>query len=305
MQAISFCGLLSINDKKNFQTINTDHIVRLAENQEKGGVDMTLSAGEPLYFSYPYAEMQKAFINAHKNGYYEYKPGSDSLTMENAAKIQANQPKKTSDTNNEAEIKQIFDAKKTNGKNAFELLPKEIQERYGQKICPNSLQDINRYLRTNREDNLTDLDIDIINAVDAAMAKIDGIEKDTTFYRAVYGIHLDANILNAEIGDAIVPDKGYAQVVCSENAIEKYVPGENCDPVVFEIRCKKGSKVCEVPDRMTGSGHKEAMMPRGAKYKIIDKRENAKIEYSYPVWDNGIETKTKPVLKYTLEYIDE
>ena len=305
MQTISFCGLLSINDKKNLQTINTDHIVRLAENKEKGGVEMTLSVGEPLYFSYPYAEMQQAFINAHKDGYYEYKPAGNSTVQEGNVKTQTKHGEKNSAEAISKENGQDSCTEKSNGANAFALLPKEIQERYGQRICPNSLQNISRYLRANEESKLTGLDIDIIDAMDAAMTKIDGIKDDMTFYRAMYGMHLDANILNAEAGDIIVPDKGYAQVWYSENSIGKYIPGENCDPVVFEIRCKKGSKICEVPGELTGSGYKEAMMPRGAKYKIINKQENVKFEYSYPAWNSEIETATIPVLKYTLEYINE
>ncbi len=66
------------------------------------------------------------------------------------------------------------------------------------------------------------------------------------------------------------------------------------------MKYKKGSKICNVPNNLTGSAMREAMLPRSAKFKITGK-ETVDFERSFgPPGE-----KTIPVTKYTLEYIQE
>ena len=62
-------------------------------------------------------------------------------------------------------------------------------------------------------------------------------------YYTIFWKHLDKNILEAGVGDIIEPDRGYAQVGLKSYYAEKYLPSEDFEPVLFEMKCPKGSKV--------------------------------------------------------------
>lgn len=80
-------------------------------------------------------------------------------------------------------------------------------------------------------------------------------------------------IIQAKTGDIIMPDKGYAFITKSKEIAHDYAcyldgsaRGEN---VLMEIILPSGSKYSKNPLHL-----REAVMPRGAKYKVIDKKES-------------------------------
>lgn len=107
---------------------------------------------------------------------------------------------------------------------------------------------------------------------------------------------MSEDILSAESGDIITPDKGFAQVAVNKYYAHNYLPDESCSPVLFEIKCPKGAKVSIA--KHTGTGAKVGMFPRNTKFKVLSKeRVNIPIVYGKGYYEDRM------VTKYELEYI--
>ena len=168
-------------------------------------------------------------------------------------------------------------------------------------LCPNGLSDINRNLRWNRE--ITDFDKKLVNAIDSAFEKLPPLQEDRTFYRGVAGRDLDKNILEAKAGDIISPDRGFPQVGLKQYYAEKYLPSEEFNPVLFEMRCPKGSTVSL--SKRTGTGVEEGMLPRNAKFKILSKDTVNMPRLLYLDYNTGAPVcEDRNVTKYVLEMLN-
>ncbi len=278
VQNISFHGLLKIYQNKLPKIINTDRIITAEGNAEDNNVEIKMSNNDIINLNCKFADIEKALIQANKDGFYNFMPSISAK-------------------------EKYIPTKETD--NVFELIPDNIAKAYkpNGNLCPNSLNTINSFLRRNEE--TTEKENAVINALDEAFNNICGLKDDKTFYRTIAGCDLEQNILDSKEGDVIIPDKGYAQAGINSNYISGYIPPEGLNPVVFEIRCKKGSKICKVPGRLTGSGYDEVMLPRDAKFKVLKKEERVKYTCYYPAYGGNTEKEDKIVTKFTLEYIEK
>ncbi len=207
----------------------------------------------------------------------------------------------------------IDDSKQKNLSQDFlDYVDPQIRKEYNKKtndfLCPNALNSINsrfRYAQPGKKlefyNKLSDFEIDIVNAIDAAFDKLPPLTEDRTFYRAVAGRDLPDEILNAQQGDTIIPDNGYSQVGLSEYYAQKYLPNEQYNPVLFEMKCPKGSKVSL--SKHTGTGAEEGMLPRNTKFKILSKEKvNCPIVYA-DYYTGSPVSEDRFVTKYVLEYL--
>lgn len=187
----------------------------------------------------------------------------------------------------------------------------DFKKKYNQGshlLCPNALIDINhkfRYAETGNKladyNKLSDFEIETVNAVDAAFDKLPPLTEDKTFFRALAGRDLPDDVLNAQKGDIIVPDKGYSQVALNQYYSEKYLPSEQYNPVLFEMKCPKGSKVSL--SKHTGTGYTEGMLPRGTQFKILSK-EKVNLPIVYADYFSGAPiSEDRFVTKFVLEYV--
>lgn len=105
------------------------------------------------------------------------------------------------------------------------------------------------------------------------------------YYRGIMGENNEGvKILQkANQGDIVMPDRGYAFITKSKDVADSYARyldnsagGEN---VFMEIKIPRGAKISRNPFHL-----REAVMPRNAKFKVLDKQEQ--------------EGLTKVILKY-------
>lgn len=146
--------------------------------------------------------------------------------------------------------------------------------------------------------HLSDSVIETINAVDYAFENMPGLEEDVMVYRTLAGCELPIEVQNAEEGDIIIPDAGYAQVGLYEGFCQKYMPLNDNDqygyrPTLFKIKCPKGTKLSI--SKGTGSGYNEGMLPRNAQFRVLKKTISHDYDTEY--------VSNCPVRVYELEYL--
>lgn len=151
-----------------------------------------------------------------------------------------------------------------------------------------SVRDYQRILKTDKE-----------------FAKLPPLEKDCIVYRGRKACRFESKtrdvdfeiIENAKVGEIIVPDLGYSYTGLNSGACDIH-GGNRCFPkayktMAYEIRLPKGAKVSRNLEHEVAHGG-EAVMPRGAEYRLISKETNGNhtdvvLEYILPTKDNVAE----------------
>ncbi len=277
MQNVSFRGgLLTVASKSDIQSFNTDAIVKITKNKNTEGVQISTNDGKTTTVdgSYTFAEIQKAFLVAQKGGQYNAK--SNSIGLYNG--------EQTSDYLKNIKTGDLYD-----------ILSSEFKEKYeiDRNNYPDTILEIGEMLELDYEiDSKTST---IIETLDKAFQNITGLKNDATVYTAASRMVLDTDITKGKVGDKITLNQGYKLAEADASCPKGKIPGPYEYPILFEIKCPKGSKVAKLPD---GQG---ILLPRQASYKIVSidtvKNHEASLE------DGNIEEI--PVTKYTLEYIEK
>ncbi len=136
---------------------------------------------------------------------------------------------------------------------------------------------------------------------DAEFEKLPPLEHEQVVYRgrAYNRIRKNCNgdfkiVENAKVGDVIVPDEGYSYTGFDSSVLNGY--GSSSNGILYEIRLPKGAKVSRNSEHWIA--HKgEAVMPRGAKYKVLYKNvdknglTNIVMEYILPTKNNFEESQ--------------
>lgn len=148
-------------------------------------------------------------------------------------------------------------------------------------------------------------DIQDILQTDKEFAKLPPLEKDCIVYRgrrehmgACKARNADFGIIeNAKVGEIIVPDLGYSYAGLNSGAWNAW-GGDRYSlkaykTMAYEIRLPKGAKVSRNLAHYIQHGG-EAVMPRGAEYRLISKETNGNhtdvvLEYILPTKDNVAE----------------
>lgn len=131
---------------------------------------------------------------------------------------------------------------------------------------------------------------------DEAFNKLPSLASDCVVYRARrLGGRADVDfdiVKNADVGDVIVPDKGYSYTGFTRSIAEHWAPYDRSKGMMYIIRLPKG---CKVSRNLEHGG--EVVMPRGAEYRVISKHTNydgtleVTMEYIPPKTDNSVQSK--------------
>lgn len=173
-------------------------------------------------------------------------------------------------------------------------------------ICPNSLQNLSSKLRDSGDEKINHIEEEVLKNVDNAFKELPELKEEKVLYRAINNddklSYFYKTMSNAQIGDEIIPDRGYTQVGLYSDFAAGYLADENadCDKYFFEMIFPKGSKISF--SKRTGSGAKEGFLPRNAKFRVVNKEENYELKYTTYHWGTR-EDCTNKVTKFTLEYI--
>ncbi len=135
-----------------------------------------------------------------------------------------------------------------------------------------------------------------IQLCDEAFNKLPPLASDCVVYRARrLGGRADVDfdiVKNADVGDVIVPDKGYSYTGFTRSIAEHWAPYDRSKGMMYIIRLPKG---CKVSRNLEHDG--EVVMPRGAEYRVISKHTNydgtleVTMEYIPPKTDNSVQSK--------------
>lgn len=124
----------------------------------------------------------------------------------------------------------------------------------------------------------------LIKDIDDEFMCLEPLEKDCIVYRGrtentlFSSLNKDFDVVNsANVGDVIVPDKGYSYTAFHRSLAECWggvnksikADGSCVKTIMYEIRLPKGARVSR---NLEHGG--EVVMPRGAQYKMIDKKVN-------------------------------
>ena len=111
-------------------------------------------------------------------------------------------------------------------------------------------------------------------ALDNAFEKLVPLEKDCIFYRGILSSVIP-QVVKANVGDIVVPDKGYAYTAFNPSLAHTYGDG-----TILTILTPKGAKISRNLDHCG-----EALFPRNAEYKVLSKGKtpdgNWRIELEY------------------------
>ena len=96
--------------------------------------------------------------------------------------------------------------------------------------------------------------------IDKKLAELPPLEKDCIFYRGLSSTDIPC-VMNGNIGDVVVPDKGYAYA-----AFDRSLAAAFSGDAYLVIKTPKGARISR---NMEHGG--EALFPRNAEYKILSK----------------------------------